>query len=181
MNDDLTADEVRDLFDYDPRSGNLIWRRRGRNDPATRTWDARFAGKAAGSSYGDYLTIGIGDRNYRAHRLVWLHNYGTWPTKHLDHIDGDGRNNRISNLREATPAENNQNIGKVRSNTTGLPGALFRKSDGKWWSTIRANGQRHFLGTYPTKEAAHIAYVEAKKLLHTFNPTIRGFSKPSSR
>ena len=57
------------------------------------------------------------------HHAVWAWHHGRFPTQ-IDHIDGDSLNNRIGNLREVTPSENNCNIiyPWVPNSVTGLPG-----------------------------------------------------------
>ena len=55
-----------------------------------------------------YKLLKIDYRQYREHRLIWLYVHGTLP-KTLDHIDGDKTNNHISNLRKATPNQNQHN------------------------------------------------------------------------
>ena len=47
-------------------------------------------------------------RLYRAHHLIWLHVTGEWPADILDHVD-EPVEQRLSNLRPATQAENNRN------------------------------------------------------------------------
>ena len=44
-----------------------------------------------------------------AHRLAWFYCYGKFPDFTIDHLDNDKTNNRISNLRDATNADNSQN------------------------------------------------------------------------
>jgi hypothetical protein len=56
---DLTADEVRRLFDYDADAGALVWRKSG-----------RVAGAPAGKSGRTQITV-HGVARY-AHRLIWL-------------------------------------------------------------------------------------------------------------
>lgn len=70
------------------------------------------------------------------------------------------------NLREATVVEQRQNRG-------GVLGAYQDKRRGSWHASIRINGKRTNLGAFPTAEAAHAAYVEAKARLHPFQPTVR--------
>src|ERR1700738_4035243 len=101
-NNDLTAEHLRELLNYDPDTGEF--RRR-----ASRGGEA--AGTLAGCPRrpGGYRIICVDRVIFLAHRLAWLHSYGVWPTKDIDHIDGDKTNNRIANLREATPAQNVMN------------------------------------------------------------------------
>lgn len=150
--DELTVDALRAQISYDPTTGEFVWkeRRRGRRPGAV----------GSHNSHG-YFQIMIDGRNYLAHRLAWLYVHGAWPRVHVDHIDGDGTNNRIANLREATPGENAQNKRLVT-------GATWHKGARKWMAQIVVGGVHHHLGLHPSAEAAHAAYVEAKRRLHPF-------------
>ena len=58
------------------------------------------------------------------HRAVWALCHGRFPAMQIDHLNGDKRDNRIENLREADGAENLNNIRLAwRPNAeTGVPG-----------------------------------------------------------
>jgi len=162
----LTQEEVREMFSYNEKTGDLVWFKR--NDKHNN----RLIGKVAGSLNTDgYLRISIRSKIYLAHRLVWLHVHGTWPEQDLDHINGNKSDNRIANLREATDSENNQNR-KVRNsnNTSGYPGVYWLDERQKARALISINGKMIHLGYYDTKEEAIAARQEAKNIYHTFNP-----------
>lgn len=126
-------------------------------------------GSLAGTLDADgYIIVGVDCRRYKAHRLAWLHYYGSEPVGLIDHIDGDVRNNRIANLREADDTVNAQNIRAAKpSNRSGVLGAAsVFKNAGRYRARIRAGGKRINLGNYDTPEDAHKAYVEAKRKYH---------------
>ncbi|WP_258129197.1 HNH endonuclease [Achromobacter anxifer] len=156
--EDLTAEKVRELLDYDPSTGLLYWRK-------TRTGTA-LAGTLAGSPHPDgYVQIKIKDKPYLAHRLAWLITTGKWPTELIDHRDGDRTNNRLINLRDVSPSVNQENRRSAPvNNKTGFLG-VSRKGK-RWEAKIRANGKKISLGRFDTPEAAHAAYVSAKRVLH---------------
>jgi len=158
----LTAAEVRRLLDYDPETGVLLWRHR---DDVLPRVNKRLAGKAAGCLDGQYgyTSVRVLDRLYQAHRLIWLHVTGEWPSAVIDHIDGDPSNNAWSNLRQATRAENNRNRMQRRN---GLKGVTINRSTGRWMAMIMLGRKNHYLGSFDTEEAAHSAYVEAAIRLH---------------
>lgn len=81
----------------------------------------------------------------------------------VDHIDGNGLNCRRENMRLATKAQNQWNRGKNSTNTSGYKGVSFQ---GKWRASIKVNGNRIWLGTFPTAELAARAYDEAAKKYH---------------
>jgi hypothetical protein len=126
------------------------------------------AGDAAGCVHIDgYLRIQVKKRSYAAHRLVWLWETGAWPKRHIDHIDGNKINNRISNLRDVNQSVNMQNLKKASAvNKTGFLGVWFEKGPQKYRAAIRLNGKRLYLGYYATPEEASAAYFKAKKNLH---------------
>ena len=78
-----------------------------------------------------------------------------------DHISGDGLDNRRSNLRICTHAENNRNVGKPRTNTSGYKGVVWNR--GKWVAQIWAEGKLKNLGRFESKELAYEAYCQASK------------------
>lgn len=80
-----------------------------------------------------------------------------------DHIDGDGLNNRRSNLRLATPAQNTRNTCVRRDSKSGLKGTAFDKRRGKWAAYIKECKRQKHLGYFGSPEAAHAAYVAAAK------------------
>lgn len=83
-----------------------------------------------------------------------------------DHIDGNGLNNRRSNLRTALQSENLQNKRKYKNNTSGFKGVSWHSSSKKWRATISAGGVRAHLGSFETPEEAYKAYCEASKSVH---------------
>jgi len=79
-----------------------------------------------------------------------------------DHINGNGLDNRRSNLRVCTRAQNALNTGAYSNNKSGFKGvSLDYKYKVKWRADIQVNGKQIFLGYFDTKELAYQAYVEA--------------------
>lgn len=105
-------------------------------------------------------------RNHHVHRIIWFLVNGAWPKMHIDHIDGDKHNNRLSNLREASRSENNWNKGIYKSNTSGYKGVCFNTKSGRWQAQIKKHGVRKYLGLFDTPEAAADAYWIAAKEMH---------------
>lgn len=163
MSDTLDPAEVRSLFTYDPVGGGLYWAIR----PAQRT----FAGARFGSitERGDYRRGGFRRGRYLEHRLVWAWHHAVWPSHHIDHIDGDGHNNRIENLRDVPQRANNQNHRRAtvrsKSGLLGVSAARPGLNRGPT-AAIGSGGRSIYLGTFDTAEQAHQAYVAAKRRLH---------------
>lgn len=152
----LTAEQVRSLFDYDPLDGRLLRK--------VAAGGAK-AGDEAGTLINGYISVQASGSIYRAHRLIWLYMTGKWPDQQIDHIDGVRNNNKWANLRCADHILNAQNRHKagVRS-STGLLGVVPNHK--RWSAQIRVDGHRKYLGTYDTPEQAHAVYCEAKRKLH---------------
>lgn len=84
-----------------------------------------------------------------------------------DHIDpARTLDNRISNLRIATSAQNVWNSRISVRNTSGFKGVSFFKRLGLWRATIKYNGQYKSLGYYKTPEEAYVARCEATEKYH---------------
>jgi hypothetical protein len=85
---------------------------------------------------------------------------------HVDHIDGNGLNNRKENLRLVTSHQNCFNR-KINSNSTsGLKGVTWNKKDQRWRAQIRFDGEKIFLGNYKCPNEAYAAYCKASADLH---------------
>jgi len=149
---DLSVEYVRSALAYDPETGILRWKERA---DRSRSWNIRYVGTYAGAkSKQGYLMVKINGIKYFAHRLVWVISYGCWPEQQIDHKDGDKLNNRISNIRLATSAQNNQNKNKRRDNTSGHPGVYWYHRHQKWGASIRVDGKQINLGFYVAFEDA---------------------------
>lgn len=80
-------------------------------------------GAIAGGPSGEYFEIGINGKSYWCHKVVWEICNGEIPKGFkVDHIDGNGKNNSISNLRVVTHKVNMHNQKKRSTNTSGVTG-----------------------------------------------------------
>lgn len=131
---------VRELFDYNAHTGVLTWRF---HEGKARNY---YAGKEAGSVIKSRLRTGVSYRKVgvtkpgdpytrltiHAHRIAWAHSNGEWPAGHIDHIDGDGLNNSLANLRVVDRSTNARNQHLHATNTSGVAGVVWHKQVGKW-------------------------------------------------
>lgn len=127
-----------------------------------------FAGTVAGAPRRDgYITFQVEGFTHQAHRLAWLYVRGEWPKQQIDHINGVRADNRIENLRDVSSRTNAQNLRRAHSkNKLGVMGVRKGVTPGRWEASIVVDGRRKWLGTFPTPEAAHAAYIEAKRTFH---------------
>lgn len=87
----------------------------------------------------------------------------------MDHINLDKRDNRIANLRLATPAQNNFNHPAKSGCSSRLKGVCWNKDSKKWQAGIKVAGKSYYLGLYDTEESAHAAYIaKAQELFGEF-------------
>jgi hypothetical protein len=159
--DSITADLVRDLFHYDPETGLLVNKKQRGSRGAV--------GAAAGSvGANGYLRTRVNGADVYIHRLIWLFVTGAWPAADIDHKNGCKTDNRLSNLRSVTRAENQQNQANAKAhNKSGLLGAHI-SPDGSIYSEITVAGERVRLGRFNSPEEAHAAYLKAKAKQHPF-------------
>jgi hypothetical protein len=134
--------QLKEILDYDPQSGEFRWKK-------TQKRSSKKPGDLAGSLESDkqHRRIFLLGKEYRAHALAWFYVHGEW-INDLDHVNRDGTDNRISNLRPANRLQQNAN----------RKFAGVRKQGNKWQARVQINGQRKSLGLFDTKEQAEIAY-----------------------
>lgn len=96
----------------------------------TACWKKVKAGSVAGSGRkhnGSLIySVSVAGKQRLAHRVVWYLCTGNDPIGYMiDHINGDTGDNRISNLRKVTSAENNRNRKITKNHPTGFNGVNF--------------------------------------------------------
>lgn len=160
----LTQERLKELLVYDEVTGHFTWR-------VNRNTRTKAGDKAGSTDKHGYIIIGVDHKYYKAHRLAWLYVHGEWPNGAIDHKFHAVADNRISELRDGTMAQNKGNLIKARSDnkTSGLLGVSWHKRAKKWTSYITRNGVSHFVGYFDDPQEAHQAYLSAKRKLHDFN------------
>lgn len=162
----ITQDRLKEVIFYDPESGIFKWKAITSN----RVKVGDIAGRDNGNGY---IRISIDGRGYYAHRLAWLYIHGELPKKGIDHKDGDGKNNKIENLRPASQAQNGQNQKLRTTNVSGHTGVSRHNIPGKWIATIWKNNKKFHIGVFDSVSEANTAYLAEKARLHTFQPIPR--------
>jgi len=152
----VSQQRLREVLTYDPETGIFT----------SLNKRPQFRGKTLGWKSEGYTLIKVDGRPYRAARLAWIFMTGAEPTLVVDHINGQRSDDRWVNLRQLTIAQNCQNrrVGHAGSSSRFLGVAADR---GLWRADIMVNGIAHRLGRFKTEEAAHAAYLTAKRKLHS--------------
>ena len=155
---ELTQIALKQKLIYSESTGIFIW--------AVSCGQSKKGDHAGSVSKGVYMRICVNGSRHYSHRLAWFYVYGVWPEGEIDHINGDGRDNRISNLRVVSRSENEQNTRSAQKNS--VSGILGIAPHGKAWrAQIRVGGNSIHLGTFRAMEDAHSAYLDAKRNLHS--------------
>ena len=121
-----------------------------------------------------YICIGyIFDNKYKwfmSHRVAYLLMTGELDFIGIDHINGNGADNRWSNLRTATPAQNMGNRREI--------GVCWRNEIKAWRVRLSINGKRKHFGYYKDKEEAIAAYRKAHAEQHKeFSPWFKDYGR----
>lgn len=149
-----SVEDVRAALAYDKRTGDLTWK--------VDRGGVKAGAKAGSISPKGYLQVGFAGTQFGAHALAFVIVEGRWPTHHIDHKDGDGTNNRWSNLREATPAQNGRNRKGANANnkSTGVRG-VYRTGSGKFAAFLHLH-----VGTFKTVAMAARAIERVRAIHH---------------
>lgn len=120
----LTERDLHRIFEYLPWSGELMWR--------IGPHEGKVAGYLHHSKGKSYWAIRLRRRTFLAHRLIWAYVHGAWPPDEIDHRDGNGLNNKLSNLREADRSGNCGNARLSRKNSSGVKGVHWHAANECW-------------------------------------------------
>ena len=152
----LSHSELKRLLHYDPETG--IW-----------TWKVRLSNRVrlheplkANTGKQGYVSICIYGTTYWAAKLAWFYVTGDWPPRTVDHQNAIRDDDRWTNLRLATRAQNNHNSSLTTRNKTGLKGVQTARQPRRYQARIKIpSGQRLYLGNFDCPAAAHFAYLIA--------------------
>jgi len=141
------------LIQFNHETGISTWKHRSiihfKNKQSQKRWNAMFSGKTIGTKWKNpksgkkYILLSLFGKKYRLHRVLWFMTYGEWP-KDIDHINGDGTDNRILNLRNVTHKDNTRNQKLNKNNKTGIAGVSWCCKSNKWRVTISSMGMGYY-------------------------------------
>lgn len=141
--------------------------------------DLKWCAAAKDGTYYAVSRERIAPRNYKT---IYMHRalLKAKPGEICDHRDGNGLNNRRSNIRITTHSINALNIKKIQQNGTGYRGVIRHK--GKFWARIVKDQKTYNLGHYARVEDAGLDYEEkARELYGNDAPTSKIEDKPRKR
>lgn len=151
----LTHETLCSKLIYNWNDGRLYWVERGRGILKKKNLQA---GSYDAHGYGQIV---IDRKVYKEHRLVWMYFYGEMPSKQIDHINHERRDNRIENLRVVDNKENHRNRPKQSNNKSGFVGVWKNRS--AYCAYITVNGKRIYLGSFKSIDEAVLAREAANK------------------
>lgn len=148
----VTIARILELFNYDPITG-IISRAIG------------FGRAYKGQTF-QTTTIRIDGTSIRLGRLAWALHNKAWPPEGywVDHINGIKADNRIVNLRLATPTQNQQNKAGYGQYAKGV--TWRDRKEKPYQAKIRVDGKRIHLGSFATEAEAAEAYQQAALKYH---------------
>ena len=113
-----------------------------------------------GKSYAATITPTPNDRRSK----TYLHRLITDAPKGLevDHVNNNGLDNRLDNLRVVTSLQNRQNTYIQKNNVSGASGVFWSHKCKRWFSEVQYMGRKIFIGFFDDVESASHAVVMKK-------------------
>lgn len=114
------------------------------------------------------------NKYFNAHQLVgmaFLNHTPNWHELIINHIDGNGHNNNLSNLEIVTTRENHSTCFRKNSKNFASKyiGVTLDRRTKKWRASIRVNGARKHLGSFSLEVDAARAYQRELQLIKSNN------------
>lgn len=155
-------------------------RRRVRPQATKPTRDELMAGSSRNTETGCLVWMGACThsnprykypkfRGYLLHRLMFELHTGIKlkSTDFVDHMCHNTMCIEPAHLRQATPAENAQNLVRARNNTSGMRGVSFKQRTQRWEAKAQKAGVSYFAGQYKSFEEACNAVVALRARLYS--------------
>lgn len=141
----MDIEKFKDRLSFDPDAGVFVWKK-----PRKGICVGAIAGSKNDKGY---VVIRLDGAIVKAHRLAWAMHYGEIPKGHLDHVDRDRSNNRISNLRLATASQNRMNA-PARKSASGVKGVTWKSREQRWCVQVGVAGKRIYGGMFTDLDEA---------------------------
>lgn len=168
----VTAEELRELLEYDPLTGQLWWKPRplkyfedrgGRYTArrSKRIFDTTYAGTLALNclNQSGYLRGNLFGRLMLAHRAAYIITTGhpLVTSQQIDHVNGVRSDNRWANLRLATNTQNQHNSKSAKGSSSEFVGVAWDRFANKWCAYISPENRKVHLGYFETEIDAAIS------------------------
>lgn len=147
----LSEVELHEWFNYEPETGNIYWKKSPK--PSIKPGDLVKAKHGCG-----YLLASVKGKTFLQHRLAWFLYYGEWPYDQVDHIDGDRKNNKLTNLRLASKKENMWNSKGKPNKTSEYKGVSWDRVRNKWAVYIKYDNKVKNVGRFNNEVEAALTY-----------------------
>lgn len=160
-----TKEQILKYFKYNKDKGELYWKYHPHPATLTKVLNKRAGSKVECKNKTSYLNTCVEGKCYYVHVLIFIIEKGYRPFQ-IDHIDGNGLNNKIENLKACKNQSQNM-INKTMHRNGKLPWNYFCKDTNRYRSIVNINGKRKCLGRHDTEEQAHIvskSYLKARGL-----------------
>lgn len=126
--------------------------------------DGTEVGWVSRRKYTSYRIFRHKKKDILVHQLIYFLYHGEYDsTLVIDHIDGDGLNNTVVNLRQVTKSRNGLNKVETQSKNNKYRGVYWSEDRQKYFVQIQVDGVKHTLGRFDDIEVARCAYVNFKE------------------
>ena len=125
-------------------------------------WHAVYVESIQGYYAATNINFGRKRRPIPMHRMIM----NAPDDRLIDHINGNGLDERRGNLRECSYSENVRNSKISKNNKSGFKGVNWSNVMKKWEAKIMVNRKKIHLGYYDTPSEAHEAYCAAALKYH---------------
>lgn len=152
----LTQDYLNEYLTYE--NGKLFWKK--------QKGHKNKIGKEVGYAHNDgYWRLDLDGKSYKRSRIIFLMIHGYLPEV-VDHSNGIRGDDRIENLREATPMLNAWNTRTKSTSTLKVKGVSWHKRDQVYQARIRHEGKEKHLGVFDSLEKAEKCVREFREKHH---------------